>query len=191
MDPDAILDYYNHTQVNGEVFADYVNPRTGVRQIKVQHPEFETYMGAGSVHKDTFTCADCHMGEATAADGTTYISHTWISPLENKTLLDNTCAQCHTDLAGQVADIQEEAERRTWLITAARRPWALMMRTFCQDRPRRDAKYDRAEMPGRTVISVPGRASFAAFRRPAAPLKKPLSPEKAAAAVVRPGCASR
>ena len=42
MDPDAILDYYNHTQVNGEVFADYVNPRTGVRQIKVQHPEFET-----------------------------------------------------------------------------------------------------------------------------------------------------
>ena len=109
MDPDAILDYYNHTQVNGEVFADYVNPRTGVRQIKVQHPEFETYMGAGSVHKDTFTCADCHMGEATAADGTTYISHTWISPLENKTLLDNTCAQCHTDLAGQVADIQEEA----------------------------------------------------------------------------------
>ena len=32
MDPDAILDYYNHTQVNGEVFADYVNPRTGVRQ---------------------------------------------------------------------------------------------------------------------------------------------------------------
>ena len=116
MDPDAILDYYNHTQVNGEVFADYVNPRTGVRQIKVQHPEFETYMGAGSVHKDTFTCADCHMGEATAADGTTYISHTWISPLENKTLLDNTCAQCHTDLAGQVADIQEEAERRTYAI---------------------------------------------------------------------------
>ena len=116
MDPDAILDYYNHTQVNGEVFADYVNPRTGVRQIKVQHPEFETYMGAGSVHKDTFTCADCHMGQASTADGTTYISHTWISPLENKTLMENTCAQCHTDLTGQVRAIQQETERRTYAV---------------------------------------------------------------------------
>ena len=116
MAPDAILDYYNNTMVNGEVFADYVNPRTGVRQIKVQHPEFETYMGEGSVHADTFTCADCHMGEATAADGTTYISHTWTSPLDNQTLLEGTCAECHTDLAKEVADIQEEAERRTYAI---------------------------------------------------------------------------
>ena len=116
MTPDAILDYYNRTIVDGQPFADYTNPRTGVRQIKVQHPEFESYMGAGSVHKDTFTCADCHMGEATAADGTTYISHTWISPLENKTLMENTCAQCHTDLTGQVRAIQQETERRTYAV---------------------------------------------------------------------------
>ena len=76
MTPDAILDYYNRTIVDGQPFADYTNPRTGVRQIKVQHPEFETYMGEGSVHRDEFTCADCHMGEAVAADGPTYISHT-------------------------------------------------------------------------------------------------------------------
>ena len=116
MSPDAILEYYYNTLVNGQVFADYTNPRTGVRQIKVQHPEFETYMGAGSVHADTFTCADCHMGEATAADGTTYISHTWTSPLDNQTLLAGTCAECHTDLAAEVAEIQEEAERRTYAI---------------------------------------------------------------------------
>ena len=116
MTPDAILDYYNRTIVDGQPFADYTNPRTGVRQIKVQHPEFETYMGAGSVHADTFTCADCHMGEATAADGTTYISHTWISPLENDALMENTCAQCHTDLKGQVRAIQEETERRTYAV---------------------------------------------------------------------------
>nr|MBQ8244174.1 ammonia-forming cytochrome c nitrite reductase subunit c552 [Oscillospiraceae bacterium] len=116
MSPDAILAYYNSTQVNGQVFADYVNPRTGVRQIKVQHPEFETYMGEGSVHADTFTCADCHMGEATAADGTTYISHTWTSPLDNQALLEGTCAECHADLAQEVAQIQEEAERRTYAI---------------------------------------------------------------------------
>ena len=116
MTPDAILDYYNRTIVDGQPFADYTNPRTGVRQIKVQHPEFETYMGAGSVHKDTFTCADCHMGQASTADGTTYISHTWISPLENKTLMENTCAQCHTDLTGQVRAIQQEMERRTYAV---------------------------------------------------------------------------
>ena len=116
MSPDAILAYYNNTMVNGEVFADYVNPRTGVRQIKVQHPEFETYMGAGSVHAGTFTCADCHMGKATADNGVTYTSHTWTSPLQNQDLLDNTCAACHADLPQEVAAIQEETERRTYAI---------------------------------------------------------------------------
>ena len=116
MTPDAILDYYNRTIVDGQAFADYTNPRSGVRQIKVQHPEFETYMGEGSVHKDTFTCADCHMGEAVAADGTTYISHTWTSPLDNETLMSGTCAECHTDLVGEVRAIQSETERRTYAI---------------------------------------------------------------------------
>ena len=116
MTPDAILNYYNRTIVDGQPFADYTNPRTGVRQIKVQHPEFETYMGEGSVHKDTFTCADCHMGEAVAADGTTYISHTWTSPLDNEALMSGTCAECHTDLIGEVRAIQEETERRTYAI---------------------------------------------------------------------------
>ena len=116
MTPDAILNYYNRTIVDGKPFADYTNPRSGVRQIKVQHPEFETYMGAGSVHAGTFTCADCHMGKATAENGVTYTSHTWTSPLENKDLLESSCAQCHTDLTGQVRAIQEETERRTYAI---------------------------------------------------------------------------
>ena len=116
MTPDAILAYYNSTMVNGQPFADYVNPRTGVRQIKVQHPEFETFMGEGSVHSGDFTCADCHMGQATAADGTTYTSHTWMSPLQNQDLLSGTCAECHADLAQEVAEIQQEAERRTYAI---------------------------------------------------------------------------
>lgn len=116
MTPDAILDYYNQMLVDGQPFADYTNPRSGVRQIKVQHPEFETYMGGGSVHKNDFTCADCHMGEAIAADGTTYISHTWMSPLDNEALMSGTCAQCHKDLAGEVSAIQEETERRTYAV---------------------------------------------------------------------------
>lgn len=116
MSPDAILEYYNNTMVNGQNFADYTNPRSGVRQIKVQHPEFETFMGEGSVHKNDFTCADCHMGEAVAADGTTYISHNWMSPLDNDALMSGTCAECHENLPGEVAEIQKEAERRTYAI---------------------------------------------------------------------------
>ncbi|MBQ3256268.1 MAG: ammonia-forming cytochrome c nitrite reductase subunit c552 [Oscillospiraceae bacterium] len=116
MTPDAILDYFNRTIVDGQVFADYVNPRSGVRQIKVQHPEFETYLGEGSVHAGEFTCADCHMGEAVAEDGTTYISHNWISPLENEALMENTCAECHTNLTAEVREIQTESERRTYAI---------------------------------------------------------------------------
>ena len=138
MTPDAILNLYNHkivfedgfsstysgtpqpqgvNQPTGlQVFCDYTNPRTGVRQIKVQHPEFETYMGEGSVHADTFSCADCHMGEATAADGTTYTNHKWTSPLNNDTLLTGTCAECHANLKGDVLAIQEEIESRTYAI---------------------------------------------------------------------------
>ena len=116
MSPDAILAYYNNTMVNGQPFADYTNPRSGVRQIKVQHPEFETFMGEGSVHKNDFTCADCHMGQAVAEDGTTYTSHTWTSPLDNEALMSGTCAECHTDLIGEVRAIQEETERRTYAV---------------------------------------------------------------------------
>ena len=122
MTPDAILDFYNRTIVDGQAFSDYTNPRTGVRQIKVQHPEYETYMGTGSIHAhgeggaEVFTCADCHMGEATAADGTAYKSHYFISPLENDALMENTCSACHTNLTAEVRKIQEEMERRTYAI---------------------------------------------------------------------------
>ena len=66
MHPDSILAFFEETN-----FADYTNPRTGVKQIKVQHPEFETYMGKGSVHAAQFSCADCHMEKATNEAGET------------------------------------------------------------------------------------------------------------------------
>ena len=102
MHPDAILAKFEEMQ-----FADYTNPRTGVKQIKVQHPEFETYMGKGSVHAAQFSCADCHMAKE---DG--YTSHTWVSPLESETIAAS-CAACHADLKGFVKGIQAKAEERT------------------------------------------------------------------------------
>ena len=107
MHPDAILEYFEEMQ-----FADYTNPRTGVKQIKVQHPEFETYMGKGSVHAAQFSCADCHMEKATNAAGETYTSHYWVSPLASESIQAN-CAACHADLAGFVKGIQAKAEERT------------------------------------------------------------------------------
>ena len=107
MHPDAILEYFEEMQ-----FADYTNPRTGVKQIKVQHPEFETYMGKGSVHASQFSCADCHMEKATNAAGETYTSHYWVSPLASESI-QASCAACHSDLSGFVKGIQAKAEERT------------------------------------------------------------------------------
>ena len=110
MNPDAIYEYY--TQLG---FKDYENPRTGVQQIKVQHPEFETFMGQGSMHAGTFTCADCHMGTATNNQGETYANHYWVSPLQSEAILAN-CAACHTGataLDTLVPAIQAHAEERT------------------------------------------------------------------------------
>ena len=107
MHPDSILAFFEEMN-----FADYTNPRTGVKQIKVQHPEFETYMGKGSVHAKQFSCADCHMEKATNADGKTYTSHYWVSPLASDSI-KASCAACHPDLEGFVKGIQQKAEERT------------------------------------------------------------------------------
>ncbi|MBP3655782.1 MAG: ammonia-forming cytochrome c nitrite reductase subunit c552 [Clostridia bacterium] len=107
MNPDDIYAFFAETS-----FTDYTNPRTGVAQIKVQHPEFETFMGEGSVHKSQFSCADCHMAKETNADGVTYTSHEWVSPLKSETI-KATCAACHADLDGFVKGIQAHAEERT------------------------------------------------------------------------------
>ena len=118
MAPDQMLAFFNDPAnfSNGEAFADWTNPRTGVRQIKVQHPEFETFLGAGSQHANDFTCADCHMPDAVAEDGTEYRSHNLVSPLDNPDLIEKTCSQCHTDLKSEVRAVQQKVEDRTYSI---------------------------------------------------------------------------
>ena len=118
MDPETMLAFFNDGAnfPGGEPFADWTNPRTGVRQIKVQHPEFETYLGAGSPHAGTFTCADCHMPKEVNANGETYHSHNLISPLDNPELIENTCSACHFDLVGEVRALQAKVETRTYTV---------------------------------------------------------------------------
>lgn len=118
MSPDAILAYYNDGAnfPDGQPFTDYTNPRTGVKQIKVQHPELETFLGEGSRHRAKFSCADCHMGQAVSASGETYTSHLLLSPLQNEKLIASECAACHEDLTAEVKAIQAEVEERTYEI---------------------------------------------------------------------------
>ena len=111
MNPDDMLEFYN-TGFD-EPFADWVDEDTGVKKLKVQHPEFETFLGEGSPHKANMTCADCHMGKTTAEDGTVYTNHYWTSPLDNQELLDSSCSKCHPNLAADVEKIHEEINGRT------------------------------------------------------------------------------
>ena len=114
MTPDAILAYYDEMG-----FKDWAHKDTLAPMIKVQHPEFETIYGGKQTNmaKQGYSCSDCHMGKATAEDGTEYTSHNWISPLENQELLDSTCSSCHADLKGQVAAWQAEEEERVTAIS--------------------------------------------------------------------------
>ena len=123
MAPETMLAYFNDGAnfSTGEPFTDWINPRTGVKEIKVQHPEFETFLGEGSQHAKQFTCADCHMPTMKAEDGSSYHSHALTSPLENQELLDTTCALCHNgsvaaELPELVASVQGEIVKRTTTI---------------------------------------------------------------------------
>jgi nitrite reductase (cytochrome c-552) len=94
--PEDSLAYENAlVDSEGNMFADWVDEDTGVRKLKVQHPEFETFLGEGSAHASFLTCADCHMEKATVEDGSTYTSHYWVSPLASESIQNNTCASCH------------------------------------------------------------------------------------------------
>lgn len=108
--PESIYAYYQQLG-----FADFTNPRTGAKMIKVQHPEFETYTGKGSVHGGMFSCADCHMGKPKNEEGKRYSSHFLASPVKSPEIAA-TCAGCHEDLEGFVKDIQDKTEERTYQI---------------------------------------------------------------------------
>ncbi len=112
MTPEAILAYYDSMVLpDGTVgFYDWVQPSTGAKMLKAQHPEMETYLSGK--HAALLNCADCHMPMEQAEDGTVYHSHLLVSPLENETLLQN-CATCHGD-----ADMVNMVRRLQGRVTA-------------------------------------------------------------------------
>jgi len=92
-----MLAYYNSIG-----FTDHTNPRTGVKQLKAQHPEVQNF--AGSVHQMAgLTCVDCHMERLVDENGNAYTSHEIVDPLESTTIQNTVCVQCHSDVNSQVA----------------------------------------------------------------------------------------
>jgi nitrite reductase (cytochrome c-552) len=74
-------------------FVDWVHAASGVGMIKMQHPEYETFIdgphGAAGV-----SCADCHM-QYQRAGGKKVSSHWMTSPLKDPEM--RACRQCHAD----------------------------------------------------------------------------------------------
>jgi nitrite reductase (cytochrome c-552) len=123
MHPDKQLEYYTTgvKMPDGTPYFDYVNPRSGIRQIKIQHPEFETLYAPGAVHSgpnalgNRYNCADCHMSQDSNAAGRQYTSHFWVSPLNNPSIMErgnHNCTTCHTDLERHVRNIQGPRQDR-------------------------------------------------------------------------------
>lgn len=107
--PNDMYEYYkNHGAKNGP-FADWVHPASKTPMIKMQHPEYETWIdgphGAAGV-----SCADCHMAYQ-KVDGQKISSHWWTSPLKDPNM--TACRKCHADktaeyLKGRVLYTQQK-----------------------------------------------------------------------------------
>ena len=87
---------------------DWVHPQTGTELLKVQHPEFETYMG--SIHDRVgVTCVDCHLPEMENDEGDIFHSHHVTSPLK---YVEASCLGCHQEteeeLIARTEAIQED-----------------------------------------------------------------------------------
>lgn len=104
--PEKVL--ANENAIN---YVDHTNPTNGTKQIKVQHPEFETMYGGdmAPMAKQGYSCSDCHMGTEKDANGLEYANHNWTSPLENDKLIANDCSKCHQDIKAEVKAKQKVA----------------------------------------------------------------------------------
>ncbi len=109
--------FYNNAQaerdgISGQ-FADWTHAVSEAKMVKIQHPEFETWID--STHgKLGVSCADCHMGEVATEDGKEISAHHWTSPLKSLPE-DLTCLKCHTGKDAEWAKTQvESAQDNVW-----------------------------------------------------------------------------
>ncbi len=110
-----IYEFYKDTNpekdgISGQ-YADWTHAVSGAKMVKMQHPEFETWIdgphGAAGV-----TCADCHMPYVRTDGKKKISSHHWTSPLKS---VEQSCLQCHGDKdAGWAKERVEYTQQKTW-----------------------------------------------------------------------------
>ena len=116
MVPEKALQWYDDHE-----FVDWTYASTGAKMLAIRHAEYEFIYGGdndilpmGSHMQNLgYDCGDCHMATTTAEDGTVYANHEWISPLDNKELIDRDCSSCHADIVAEVRAIQNEIDPAT------------------------------------------------------------------------------
>ena len=119
MVPEKALQWYDDHE-----FVDWTYASTGAKMLAIRHAEYEFIYGGdndilpmGSHMQNLgYDCGDCHMATTTAEDGTVYASHEWISPLDNKELIDRDCSSCHADIVAEVRAIQNEIDPATTVL---------------------------------------------------------------------------
>ncbi len=91
--PENMYEYYKKHGAKNGPFVDFVHAASKAPIVKMQHPEYETWIdgphGAAGV-----SCADCHMSYE-RIDGKKISSHWWTAPLKDPNL--TACRQCHSD----------------------------------------------------------------------------------------------
>jgi len=109
-DPTEIYQYYQDLS-----FVDYTSPSTGTGHLKVQHPEYQVYIG--TVHDQAgLTCATCHMEKLRNNDGQ-FTSHRITNPVESETVRKSVCIPCHPGESS--LELIADAQKRTKAQTAA------------------------------------------------------------------------
>lgn len=82
-----------------EIEAYSVDEATGIKLVKANHPQLETFQN--SIHQSMgLSCIDCHMNTAEDAQGAEYTSHDASSSVAADDTAMEMCLTCHKDQSG-------------------------------------------------------------------------------------------
>ena len=105
--PEKIEAYFDEKNFDGRDFADFTNPVSRTRNLKIRHPDYELYSTGIHAYRNV-ACADCHMPYRTEG-GVKFTDHHLQSPLHN---ISNSCAVCHRwseqEIRTRVESIQDK-----------------------------------------------------------------------------------
>lgn len=107
LDPEQMYAYYAARP--GGFESDWVHPDSGVKALKVRHPDFET-SSLGVHGRSGVSCADCHMPYE-RQNGQKYTSHWVTSPMRR---IDQSCGPCHDQGKDWLLDTVKSTEGKTW-----------------------------------------------------------------------------